>query len=63
MTATYDIDGFCDNFNVSRSTVYREIRSGRLQTIRCGRRTLITHDAADAWLHSLEEASREVGHE
>ena len=41
--------------SVSHTTVYRQIKSRKLRAIRCGRRTLITMDAAKSWLDSLPE--------
>ena len=38
---------------VGRSTLYREIKSGRLAIVKCGRRTLITPKALQAWLDLL----------
>lgn len=41
--------------NVGRSTAYDLIRSGRLRSIKIGRRRLIPRDALDALIASLEE--------
>jgi len=41
--------------NVGRSTAYDLIRSGRLRSIKIGRRRLVPRDALDALIASLEE--------
>lgn len=38
---------------VGRSTIYEEIRAGRLAARKLGRRTLILSDDLSAWLASL----------
>jgi len=38
----------------SRSFIYTEIARGRLKTIKAGRRRLITHEAARAYIRLLE---------
>jgi excisionase family DNA binding protein len=47
------IDEFWSRYGVGRTTAYREIAARRLRAVKVGRRTLITHDAAEAWLASL----------
>ena len=41
----------------SRSTVYREINAGRLNTVTVGTRRLIPHESAIAWLDTLKDAA------
>ena len=43
--------------NVGRSTVYDLIRSGRLRSIKIGRRRLVPRDALDAFLNELRDAA------
>lgn len=50
----YDIKTFCKAFSVSRTFVYEEMKAGRLQRRKVGRRTLIARDDALAWLHSRQ---------
>jgi len=38
----------------SRSSIYIEIKEGRLKASKIGRRTVITKDAFQAWLGNLE---------
>ena len=44
---------FCDRYGPSRTKTYEEIKCGRLRAIKCGKRTLVTEDDAEAWLRSL----------
>lgn len=53
----YSIANFGRAFSVGRSTVYEEIRAGRLKVRKVGTRTIITYDDAMAWLHSLPSRS------
>ncbi|WP_446216279.1 helix-turn-helix domain-containing protein [Micromonospora sp. IBHARD004] len=43
--------------NVGRTTAYDLIRSGRLRSVKIGRRRLVPRDALDALLASLKEIS------
>jgi excisionase family DNA binding protein len=44
---------FSERYGPSRTKTYEEIKCGRLRAIKCGKRTLITEDDAEAWLMSL----------
>lgn len=44
---------FCSVAGISRSRTYEEIKAGRLRILKCGRRTLITNEAVEAWVRSL----------
>jgi excisionase family DNA binding protein len=44
---------FCERYGPSRTKTYEEIKCGRLRAIKCGKRTLVTEDDAEAWLRSL----------
>ena len=48
---------FCERYGPSRTRTYEEIKSGRLRAIKCGKRTLVTEDDAEAWLRSLPPAT------
>ena len=50
----YSIPGLMKATNLGRTLIYEEIKSGRLQIIKCGRRTLITPEQAADWLKRLE---------
>jgi helix-turn-helix protein len=53
----YSVEKFVQAFNIGRSTVYEEIRAGRLKVRKAGARTLITHEDALAWLNGLPTLS------
>jgi hypothetical protein len=44
---------FCRDYGTGRTTAYREIKMGRLRVRKCGKRTLVLQDDAEAWLRSL----------
>lgn len=46
----------CARLRVSRSTLYQELKSGRLVAVKARGRTLITREAQAAWLRSLPPA-------
>jgi excisionase family DNA binding protein len=47
------IRDFCERYNVGRTTVHQEIKEGRLQARKAGRRTLIGSDDAETWWLAL----------
>jgi excisionase family DNA binding protein len=47
------IGEFCQRYGVGRTTVYEEIKSGRLRGRKIGKRTVITDDDAEYWLEHL----------
>lgn len=49
----YNVREFCAEFGFSRDGVYEAIREGALDARKFGKRTVITADAADAFLKSL----------
>lgn len=51
----YRIPEFAAEHRVGRSTVYREIKAGRLRVKKVGRSTLISAEDAAAWRESLPE--------
>ena len=54
----YSIQEFAAAYGVSRSTVYKEIETGRLRILKVGRRTLISLEAAAAWLAGMGRQSQ-----
>ena len=54
---TLSIRDFCKVAGISRSRTYEEIKTGRLRIVKCGRRTLITPEAVEAWVKSLSRAN------
>jgi excisionase family DNA binding protein len=47
------IGEFCQRYAVGRTTIYGEIKRGRLRALKVGKRTLITEDDAEDWLRRL----------
>ena len=43
----------CDEIGLSRSTLYEELRSGRLSSVRVGSRRLVRRTDLDAWVEEL----------
>jgi excisionase family DNA binding protein len=54
----FPIFEFCRRYGVGRTSAYQEIAAGRLRAVKVGRRTLISHDAAEAWLAALPELKK-----
>jgi len=46
---------------LSRSTVYEEMSSGRLRSVKVGRRRLITESALVAYIEGLDAAATQDG--
>jgi excisionase family DNA binding protein len=51
--AAMSIDEFNQRHAVGRTTVYGQIKQGRLLALKVGKRTLITEDDAEDWLRRL----------
>jgi excisionase family DNA binding protein len=49
----FSIEEFCRRYGVGRTKAYEEIKLGRLQARKIGRRTVILEDDAEAWLRRL----------
>ena len=56
--AAYTFLDFLSRYGISKSAAYRELKSGRLQAVKRGRATIITAEAATAWLNSLPAAGK-----
>lgn len=54
----YTIAEYAAAIGLGRTKVYEEIRAGRLRTVKVGRRTIITHTAAEEHVGLLD---REAG--
>jgi hypothetical protein len=54
----YDVPGFAVAHNIGETSVWTEIRTGRLKTRKIGARTIITQEDAAAWRAQLP--TREV---
>lgn len=53
----YTIQGVVARTSVCRSSIYEEIKAGRLRAVKFGRRTLILHKDLEAWLEALPQNS------
>lgn len=53
----YRVEEFVAVSGIGRTTLYAEIKAGRLKARKIGKRTLITAEAAKAFLDSLPEAA------
>jgi len=54
--AVFTVTGMCCAYQVSRNTVYAEIKAGRLIAKQIGRKKIITRESADAWVNGLPNA-------
>ncbi len=54
----FSVTQFCRGYGIGRTNAYAEIAAGRLRAVKLGRRTLISVDAAEAWLAALPEWKR-----
>ena len=54
----FDIPEFCEAYRVGRSTVYEEIRAGRLKIFKVGKLTRISVEAAENWRRQREEETQ-----
>lgn len=54
--AALSVAEFCMRFGISKGKVFLELKEGRLQRVKVGRRTLIPIESADAWWLSLQKA-------
>ena len=54
--AALAVRDFCLWAGVSRSTFYKEVKEGRLQPVKLGKKTLIVMTEAERWLASLPKA-------
>ncbi len=55
-----NLNDFCKAVGIGRTKAYEEIKAGRLEARKAGRRTLITAEAARAWLNALPRVTAEA---
>jgi excisionase family DNA binding protein len=53
----FSVDEFRERYGVGKTTIYEEIRAGRLMAMKVGRRTIITEEDGQNWLRSLPKAN------
>jgi hypothetical protein len=51
----FTIEQFVATYKVGRTTLYEEIKAGRLATYKVGRRTYVSARAATEWQRKLEQ--------
>jgi hypothetical protein len=56
LPAAMTIDQFCRSYCIGKTKAYAEAKAGRLQLKKLGAKTLVTREAAEAWLASLPAA-------
>ncbi|AZO62978.1 DNA-binding protein [Mesorhizobium sp. M1A.F.Ca.IN.022.07.1.1] len=49
----YTVDSFCEAYGIRRNLAYEEMKAGRLEYRKAGRKTLIRKVDADTWLDNL----------
>jgi len=55
MKASFSVAEFCREHGISRALFYKQRRKGRgPQIMKVGRRTLISHEAAEIWRRESE---------
>lgn len=52
----YTVRQFCDGVGIGHTKFYQEVSEGRIKTVKCGKRTLVTADEAQRFVSSLEAA-------
>jgi len=56
--ATYSVQGFCEDHNLSRGMFYKLEQAGQApRSFKVGARRLITKEAAKDWRHEMEQRS------
>ncbi len=57
--AAFSVAEFCREHGISRGLFYNMLREGRgPRVIKAGRRTLISHEAAEDWRRRMEGATQ-----
>jgi excisionase family DNA binding protein len=57
MTKAYNIEEVCSRSSLGRTTIYQEIKAGRLRAKKIGRRTAVLETDYNLWMESLPELS------
>ena len=56
------IRAFCETYAIGRTTVYAEIKAGRLKARKAGTRTIIGDNDGEEWWRSLPAIKRDFSH-
>lgn len=59
----YDIKSTVALLSIGRTKLYEEIKSGRLKSIKVGRRTLIPAQSLNEWLVALQQSHPQPLHD
>ena len=51
------VDDVCALTGLGRTSIYGELRAGRLASVKVGRRRLVPRAALDAWIEELPDGS------
>jgi excisionase family DNA binding protein len=57
----FSIEELAKSAGVGRTTIYEEIKAGRLRRVKCGKRTLIPVNEARSWLERLAASTSHPG--
>jgi len=52
----YSLEEACQILSIGRSTIYEEVKAGRLQASKVGRRKVFTREALERWAADLPKA-------
>lgn len=52
----YRVDEFCEAFRISRTTFYEELKKEAITIFKVGKRTLVSVEAAEAWINTKQAA-------
>jgi hypothetical protein len=55
--AAWSVAEFCARYGLSKGMAFLELKAGRLQRVKVGRRTLIPVEAAEAWWTALQKGA------
>ena len=58
--AAYSINEFCAAHDIGRTQAYEEINTGRLETAKVGKRTIIPVTSARKWLAARMQEAKEM---
>ena len=53
----YSVDDICQEYRVSKGTVFGLLRHGILQRVKIGRRTVIPAVSVEAWWQSVQKTA------
>jgi hypothetical protein len=53
MDSASTVDGFCKRYKICRPTFYNLVRTGQLEALKLGRKTIVTAEAERAFLANM----------